>query len=106
MTCSHAIEQALRDVCATLSANRQRTSRLPDDRAVSYLRAILGAPPLHFYLERSGDIASSFLVRALIRAVSDTQVPHRTTLNQVSELMRDSEVDRIVPNTPPAKSSD
>ena len=98
MQYDRVIEQALRDVQNTLSANRPPGSNLPDDRVIGFLRVIINAPEVQRALECGSDTALNFVLRGVNHVLSETTSPHPAMINRLRDLMDRPERNRGFPH--------
>jgi hypothetical protein len=98
MQYDRVIEQALRDVQNTLSANRPPGSNLPDDRVIGFLRVIINAPEVQRALECGSDTALNFVLRGVNHVLSETTSSHPAMINRLRDLMDRPERNRGFPH--------
>ena len=96
MQYDRVIEQTILDAQNTLWANLPPANKLPDDRTVVCLRAIVGAPEVQRALEYCNDTALAFVLRAVNRVLSENPHAHRETINRLWDVLDDPELNRAL----------
>jgi hypothetical protein len=90
------IKRTLRDAHGILLANLPPARSLPDAQAVKSLRAIVHTPQVREALERGNDTALCFVLRAVSRILWDDDQPDRTTINRLSDVLDEPELNRAL----------
>jgi hypothetical protein len=96
MQYDRVIEQAVQDVLDLLWINLPPTHRLPDERMIACLMAIIGAPEIQRAIEHGSDTALSFVLRGVNRILSETELPPGAMLNLLWDIMEEPELYRLL----------
>ena len=90
-----AIERALGDVQRLLQANLPPKHRLPDDRTVACLRAVVSQDDVQRAMRRGSDTAPAFVLRGIHRIVHDRQCVPRAIIARLWEFMDEPALDEL-----------
>jgi hypothetical protein len=90
-----AIARALGDVQRLLQANLPPKRRLPDDRTVACLRAVVSQDDVLCAMRRGSDTAPAFALRGMHRILHGRQHVPRAIISSLWEFMDEPALDEL-----------